>query len=345
MNRDTTLRTGDSSTHSRLFSLRRRSSAPLLACVLSLLLAAQGCCPGAGTSPTPVASDFCDRSRTTEKPTPAKSEAPVQSDSKFRASRFGGPYPCQQVRKKLNNFAAYEQVGLDYVEVCDLTCDLLRKSVEANQKRAAKLKLPASVQRFQRYNYVINNEGRLLVAVWTKDVDKLADIQKRHGVKYISDVKGAMVDFGAEEQFDPTDDKLPAGTTAEVSVPGARTAKSVGLFDASSKHFRIVQGNDADFSPETWMTSTVAYAGELIVDTTAKNAAGEPDACFYLNNGSGTYQPDAHYLRTVGRYVKEKLTIAPRYLQNPYGGKDEKGEVWTFRVDSTSAIFPPKMVP
>lgn len=324
----------------------------LWAGVLGILLVSQGCCPQSAGVGRASGGGFCDKvdhvcdcgkspecGKESDKPKKGK------SSGGFAATRFGGPYTCQEVRKKLNNFAAYEQVGLDFVQVCELTHDLLCKSIDANQKRAAKLRMREELKRFQRYNYVISNKGRLLVAVWTTDEKKLDDVQKRFGIKYISDVKGMMVDFGAEEPFDPSSEKVPTGTTAYIDVPGTKTAKRFGLLDASSNHFRIVQEDDADFDPERWMSRTVAYAGELIVDTTAKTAAGEPDAYFYLNNGSGTYRPDAHYLRSVARYVLKKVSVAPRFVQNPHGGKDGNGEVWPFRAGAESVICPPTTAP
>lgn len=336
------------STHPAARQAGKFRGSVLWTATLGIVLIAQGCCPqsghGGGASGggfCEKVDDVCDRGKFHDAGAKTVKSKKGTSAAAFAATRFGGPYTCQEVRKELNNFAAYEQVGLDHVEECELTDDLLSKSIDANQKRAAKLHVPEEVRRFQRYNYVIRTEGRLLVAVWTTDEKKLADIQKRFEIRYISDVKGKMVDFGAEEQFEPSKDRLPAGTTAYLDVPGTRTAKRVGLLDASSKHFRIVQEDDADFDPERWMSRTVAYAGELIVDTTAKTAAGKPDVYFYLNNGSCTYKPDAHYLRTVARYVQKKLNVAPRFVQNPQGGEDGKGEVWPFGAAAESVICPP----
>jgi len=308
-----------------------------------VLLAAQGCCPNAGSSTTAGS----DRSDCSPVPAPKPDHSPAKNQDKSttrkgsHASRFGGPYPCQDVRETLNRFAAYEVAGLDHVKVCELTCDLFRKSIEANLKRADKLGLPDSVRRFQRYNFVIDHQGRLLVAVWTDDEKLLKNVEKRHGIKWLADdrsgVKGAMVDFGLENQFAPTDEKLPTGTTAYIDVPGSASADQVGILGASSEHFRIVQEGNGQFDPATWMSRTVAYAGELIVDTAAKNSAGDPAHYFYLNNASPAYLPDGHYLRTVAHYVRKELTIAPRYLQDPHSEK-----VWTFHVGPDSVLSPPK---
>ena len=94
---------------------------------------------------------------------------------------------------------------------------------------------------------------------------------------------------------------------------------------------------------ERWSGTTVAYAGELIVDTrpdgvepiAASRRANSRDpqlAIYYVNNGSVTYKPDAHFLRDVGSFIGQHLTVFPRYVSSYAGG------AWEFDASKKSLI-------
>ncbi|MHC4876978.1 MAG: hypothetical protein ACYTGL_10800 [Planctomycetota bacterium] len=311
--------------------LRSQQLAGLLLLCLALLIT-QGCCPGTGTSPGSTIGELCDCSAPPAPPEQESTEEQV--DSKFDATCFGGPYPCQESRKKLNNFAIYQRMGLNkLVDVKKLTCDLLRRSIKANHHKSPD-------RRFQRYNYVIDRSGTIRVGVWTDESSSLTNAFKPGPVDYNKPRAWPMINFDGEDPFE-----IGADTEKNVRwilTPSGEGAKRVGVRDALSKHYRLSQPAKwrPKFVAETWNSTTVVYAGELIVDTspedieteTTKRKTTERVACYYVNNGSGTYRPDSHYLRDVGAYFAEQLEVAPRYLYS------YKGDAWEFDTSHTSLI-------
>jgi hypothetical protein len=301
------------------------------ASLLVVLLVAQGCCPGnahvdsnggSGFCDKPV-SQICDCGKTDVCSGKTEETKPPKPPAGFGATRFGGPYPCQESHKKLNNFAIYQRLGLNkLVDVQPLTSELLTGSIRANLQKSPD-------RRYQRYNYVIDPKGTIRVAVWTEEKSSLTEKIKPAPIDKVRCV-WPMIDFDGDDPFEIGGEK--AADARWVLTPTGNGAKPVGLRDALSKHYRLAQPTKwrPQFVAERWNGTTVAYAGELIVDTrpdgvepaTASARAKSREsqqAIYYVNNGSGTYKPDAHFLRDVGRFIGEQLKVSPRYLASHDG--------------------------
>ncbi|MBI1310193.1 hypothetical protein GC176_02715 [bacterium] len=299
------------------------SSVAALLLVSSVLLAAQGCCPKGESSTPQGASDVCG-----EVTSATGSHAAPQAPAKgFRASHFGGPYPCQETRKKLNNFGIYQRMGLnDLVDVRPLDLREFVESINSNKDH--------NKRRFQRYNYVIDHKGTIRVAVWTETAKTSAFLKSsKQDV-----VPGRMIDFDGEEPFEVDGQKTKA--THWIVTPSGEGGKKVGIRDALSKHYRLAQPAKwrSKFVAEKWNGTTVAYAGEIIVDTAPEDIPQRIGKCpptncyFYLNNGSGTYKPDGHYLREVATYFAGTLGVAPRFVYQ------FKSDAWEFETETKSLI-------
>lgn len=145
---------------------------------------------------------------------------------------------------------------------------------------------------YQRSNYVVK-EGKIRVATWAFE-SRDADFNVVCGPGGAAQYPGArvqsgmMIDFFAEEQ------SLPPGSTAPKEIPGweppksppaeactsvskqgfLQEDKSVGVMDAHSKHFMLVQRVGAKLTdypiPQAqslpWENAVVEYAGEIIVN-------------------------------------------------------------------------------
>ncbi len=176
---------------------------------------------------------------------------------------------------------------------------------------------------YQRYNYVINNAGKIIVAVWKpKDSDVTVDMNAvsvvcTHPIQKVSDKfpnpTAVMVNFYSEEPLvDEHKTKLSEDTAVGIKVVDGRN-----ILDQLTKHFMLAQGlagnkgiTSASFH-DGWRTSVVAYAGEIIVDI---------KACQYtINSGSGTYAPDPSYLEAVAVRFGHFLGINPPVYEE-FGG-------------------------
>jgi hypothetical protein len=230
-------------------------------------------------------------------------------------SEYGGPYPIAKgaLADKIAEFDTLRgaRIGWDASKVAVLSRSLFEDSIRANRQSGA----PQAAE-YQRYNYVVK-DGRIRVAVWTTS-GSLEDVCKQ-APRLASAYLGARVQSATMINFFPEEAALPSPSgppramqrACESTTPSGRT---VGVLDAHSKHFMLVQKPDTrldDYrnSGAAWAKEEVDYAGEIIVDVRR---------CYYLiNQGSGTYRPpggrdgDFRYLLAAARLFEEVLGVAP----------------------------------
>jgi hypothetical protein len=230
---------------------------------------------------------------------------------------YGGPYLIarEALADKIAEFDALRaaRVGWSSSKVAVLSRDLLERSIRANRAGGA-----PHAAAYQRYNYVIK-DGEIRVAVWTTDapLEEVCKQASRPASAYTgARVRNAtMVDFFAEETALPNrpGPALAPRRACESATPAGKT---VGVLDAHTKHFLLVQKIDTrleDYSShqsaEAWAREAADYAGELIVDLRG---------CYYvINQGSGTYRPpggrdgDFRYLLAAARSFEAVLGVAP----------------------------------
>ena len=225
---------------------------------------------------------------------------------------FGGPYPFggptpfemtdKQKDKKQDDFERYERRKLFLSQTTKLQdMDAFEKSIREN------LPFPYGVRR-QAYNYVVAENCDILVAEWKDDL-KFEDVLSGAGC------------FETPRDFTPGDGQegminwFPEELNGSqyVVTPEARkspcwldAAKKEGILDAFSKHFMLAQesrgegeGKIEQYNKEAWANTSVAYAGEILVDL---------GSCTYsLNSNSGTYRPPDKHLPAVTKYFLENF--------------------------------------
>lgn len=268
------------------------------------------------------------------------------------APDLGGPYFIggAKVPQALDPFVAFDKfvefinfrnAGWDSSEVANLDGALFSGSVRSNRGSGA----PAA-DHYQRYNYVVQKvHGRLeiLVAIWSlrgnPTSNTICGLPGAAPYPGMSVADGQMVNFypekslvtplGIELNPIPVEDRKCVNVTPTSHyINGAPGSKSNGVLDAHSKHFMLAEGEKirlADFpavaaasegakltwrdtAGESWIRQSVEYAGEIVVDV---------QNCTYLiNQGSGTYEPDAKFLPAVAQLFAERVGAAPTYVWN-----------------------------
>jgi hypothetical protein len=236
-----------------------------------------------------------------------------------RAQAYGNPYPIdpQAVGDKIAEFDALRHPAIDWdsSSVAALDRALFIDSIVDNRASG----MPDS-DKYQRYNYVILN-GKILVAIWTSN-QAMSQICKQApqpapAAAYLA----SKVPARRMVNFFPEDTRLPfplkaGGPPQPACQSAAASGKTVGVFDAHSKHFMLAQGPATrlgDYialtSGPKWRMASVDYAGEIIVDV--RN-------CYYvINQGSGTYRPkggvsaDFAYLMAAAEAFATTIGTAP----------------------------------
>lgn len=224
----------------------------------------------------------------------------------FSGDEFGGPYPLaltleETIEKKLD-FECYRENDLSLSEAVELNADLLKDSIEKNDA------FPHGTD-MQKYNFVIDGKGEIIVAKW-KDIDlegamANADIrcqgrrcEELGGISLEEYLKGIMVNLYPEDD-DATPKQSPCWLDRESKDKGP------GLLDAISKHLMLAQGKDttiAEFKWTDWMVADVAYAGEIVVDL--------GNCAYWVNGNSGTYKPDEDTMRArAQQHFAKRLPI------------------------------------
>ena len=319
----------------------------LVALVIVVLSFHRGCCPerkdDADPTGPPVvahpATGVPSATHTQIVKLDTKHSANSKSDTKpAKLTRwpFGGPYGFKESYQKVLDFEQCYRLGYAYSKATYITAsnrDLFASSIKDNKRNP-------HGEYFQRYNYVIEKSEpdaqkqnwRIKVAVW-RDVAEIEalgynppDFDDLDGKPFIY-TPGRMIDFfpeepGGEKRFKPD-------SPLWISAVSGTGLKDTGILDAMSKHFMLANVPDGGgvelFDRDTWLEKKVAYAGEILVDV-------EGDY-YVVNNGSGTYRPDAPHLEAVARYFEEVLGVAPAYVQAP---KPEPGEIRPFLTTAST---------
>ncbi|MCH7999511.1 MAG: hypothetical protein IIA91_08540 [Chloroflexi bacterium] len=260
--------------------------------LFALLLAVSACIGGGGSGATP---------------TPSPEVSPVG----FDPTQFGGPYPFaphgEEASNKERDFECYKDTKLSVSQAVKLTDVILSKYMEADL---------FDNENMQKYNYVIDMDGNVIVAQWQEDVNfgDFRAAQKKAGAKdgctgrqCLGDgdsgsnaTKEAIVNLISEDKkADP-----------KQSPCWLDRAEGKGLLDAISKHFMLAQGTsdngvgatidmfnkDNENNWYEWTSEKVAYAGQIIVDL---------ETCTLdVNGDSGTYRPKTTY-RTLTKVAEQ----------------------------------------
>ena len=260
-----------------------------------------------------------------------------------QVSSFGGPYPYQGGIQKIAEFQWYKDHLNDLSEQMPLTENRLSRSISNNRaKNVTGIEL-------QKYNYVIPERGgKIYVGVWKHDITWATEedwihpgiVQKRDETctnlttdssAPLEAKMGAMIDFYSEEP----EINFHAGITRQPPraspcwLQVAKDEKKAGILDAMTKHFMLVQVDqtlqDFDLAAlASWPSKEVAYAGELFVLISNKTCR------VIINNGSGTYKPDAGNDRGSLKHLK---AVAERFSSQGidiYAVTNEKGLFRTF---------------
>jgi hypothetical protein len=176
-------------------------------------------------------------------------------------------------------------------------------------------------RRFQQYNYAVQGR-KIFVAVW--------DPRGKRGIcnsgsppfPHMKVKKDLMVN-----EYPETSTAIPRDTKKCILADGKHA-----VLDDSSKHFMLAHGPGTritSYNPRTWATTTVDYAGEIVVAVDSKK-------CYYtINQNSGTYSPKAgipsdrfKYLDAVAKLFAGAVGAYPAYewdkksdLEKPTDGK------------------------
>ena len=260
----------------------------------------------ASCSPTPIPTDRC-----------ASYELPTASaltiDVEFDDTRFGGPYDYKAGPQKLVNFWVYQIKDLYCSHGVDLSQELLSDSIIWYKQQGDKGIFPFG-NIYQRYNFVIDSNGRIMVAIWNQELLLNAIGNDPHMCQR-GDLGFTISEFGTMINFYPEYPELPNVSDqlspCWFSVPASEGLVQPGILDALSKHFMLAQPIPSiqEYNEDTWILTEVAYAGEILVDV---------QNCFFtINNNSGTYRPDGgDNLVEVAKYFEEQLLINPAFIQD-----------------------------
>ncbi len=249
--------------------------------------------------------------------------------------------PTKAVLEKLAEFEAFRALNWNHSRVVVLTDKLLSDSLMAN----AHSNLPYADE-FQRYNYVVqevNGKSQILVATWALIGDEnLGSICGRTQFNniYVSAhiFDSQMVNFFPEDTSLPSDG-FPSPRTrlfacktdlaflnkeiggVEFTTLGAdEISKPRGILDAHGKHYFLAQGvGKKPYPPlnngtHPWATTTIDYAGEIIVDVKYCR--------YFVNQGSGTYRPSpgqtsVEYLLRIAQIFRDNLGTPPVLVWAP----------------------------
>lgn len=234
---------------------------------------------------------------------------------------YGGPYEYDGGYEKVSNFGVYYIYDLLYSKSVEISTMKFLESVKWYCEHTSAY--PYS-EDFQRYNYVVDHEGSILVAIWAKEFNFIEIhksgfcVNQGPGVFTSRMIPGAMINFYPESTNNGQGQVSPCNL---IAPPANRpNSKYPGFLDAMSKHFFIAQDLSIQsvegirsYDPEQWTKTEVEYAGEIIVNVRA---------CTYsINNGSGTYKPDppANYLPLVANLFAQVLGIRPAKLLDYQG--------------------------
>lgn len=215
---------------------------------------------------------------------------------------FGGPTPfemsTEEKQQKQSDFLRYNGLGLTLSQTARLE-DMadFEESIKEN------LGFPYGGTR-QAYNYVIAENCDILVAEW-KDNPNFNEILTDPnclGTRDFTpgDGQKGMINWFPEEL---NGSQYVVNPKARKSPCWLDAPKKNGVLDALSKHFMLAQGSNGEGKieeyEEAWANTSVAYAGEILVDL---------GSCTYsLNSNSGTYRPLDEHLPAVTKYFAEQL--------------------------------------
>ena len=252
------------------------------------------------------------------------------TDEGFDEKQFRGPYELghglsqsakdEKTKKKIDDITMLVGKNLFLSKTTRLNKEtsLLKDSIENSS-------FPYGDKQ-QKYNYVINLDGEIIVAGWDPDVDF------RNVVLDVAICPGGT-DFPLQSPQRMIN-WFPESSANGQSPCWLDTIRKDGLLDAISKHFLLAQGVDRTIRnfnpgmPSEWTDTKVSYAGELIVDL---------DSCTYsLNNNSGTYLPVGDELKKVAEYFAEEIGVGPFSYVNYY--KDTNSSKIQSEIHSTENL-------
>ena len=242
------------------------------------------------------------------------------------SNSYEGPYlpVLEQMADKIDMFKKFNEVDLELSKTAIFSGQLLKDSIQ-HHKYEENIILNGKNwlhgDEYQRYNYVVNQNNKILVAQWIPrdniepiSIDEIAKACKKPSEAAVVAFKNTgrfMVNFYPEEP-------LIKGTEVKFCHDDADGKRK--LLDELTKHFMMAQdtanqavkNNEFDEKigfDDSWQATEIAYAGEIIVDVRI---------CQYtITNGSGTYTPNPKYLRDVADlFGKIEGIDAPAYQED-----------------------------
>ena len=220
------------------------------------------------------------------------------------AGDYGAPYSFallgQSGEEKIEEFSCYKEMGLSFSKAVLLNDVRLIDAIDENSNFPGDPEYDT-----QKYNYVIDMDGNIMVAQW-KSGASLGDLdQKVSNGKLIEKCQDKHCEDGRKD-FPLKDLEVLVNWYPEDEEASPRQSpcwldgdRENGLLDAISKHFMIAQGEGRtidDFDRNRWYRWTakeVLYAGEFIVDV-------KRECISDVNGDSGTYRPKRSY-QTLNR--------------------------------------------
>ena len=213
-----------------------------------------------------------------------------------QVTSFGGPYAYLGGIQKIAEFQWYQDHIKDLSKRAVLDIDLLKTSIDKNRTANG------TGLQLQRYNYVIPERDRTIyVGVWNKGLtwsaaaEWIKDGLSEATTCIVDDTAGGtpaatpipatenkMINFHSE-------DPVIGSSSSPCWLKASQDKKKVGILDAMTKHFMLLQENPnlESFNLERfkdWTSKEVAYAGELFVLISGETCL------VVINNGSGTYK-------------------------------------------------------
>lgn len=232
------------------------------------------------------------------------------------SSPYGGPYYMggdtrailkSKADQKAAQFQEMNRKGWDSSTVAELKTGskLFANSISWNRDSSN----APDAHQFQQYNYAVQGR-RIFVAVW--DPMGLRGICDSGSPPFAHmRVKRALM----VNDYPETTTAIPSDSKQCILSDGKNA-----ILDDSSKHFMLAHGPGTritSYDPRTWTTTTVDYAGEIIV------AVGDKTCSYTIDQNSGTYVPKAgvpsdrfKYLDAVAKLFAEKLGAYPAYEWN-----------------------------
>ena len=259
---------------------------------------------------------------------------------------FGGPYAYQGGIQKVAEFQWYKDHTNDLSKHMELNLSRLTQSIRDNRAPMG------GVRQVQRYNYVITEEdSKIYVGVWSMPInwsttsDWIKIGQTKANTCIVDKIAGGAPASMPTPSPMPTPTPAPTATPAPTPIPAkngaminfhaedpvfgspdspcwlkaSKDGKKVGILDAMTKHFMLANGAGTVESfdlrkLESWTKKEVAYAGEMFV------LVSDSTCLMVINNGSGTYLPQAgnnrdslKYLKAVAAFFSQKIPPIPIY--------------------------------